>query len=264
VVTHHIKRRTGLEIKPLNFHVLTIFPSMFDEAFQEGVVGKALGRGLITLNSHDLRNFAQDQHRSVDNYTFGGGPGMLMSPGPLFAGVEHIKESYGIQDSPVILLTPQGKTLNQVDVEQFSTKSDLILICGRYEGVDERVRQELVTHEVSIGDYVLSGGELASMVLIDAVSRLVPGVVGSIESTEDDSFSTGLLQFPQYTRPAEFRGHKVPDVLVSGHHSEIAKWRRRESLRRTLVRRPDLLDYADLTAEDREFIDSISDETLSI
>ena len=232
---------------------------MFDEAFQEGVVGKALGRGLITLNAHDLRSFAQDHHRSVDDYTFGGGPGMLMSPGPLFAGVEHIKESYEIQDSPVVLLTPQGKTLNQVDIEQFSTKSDLILICGRYEGVDDRVRQELVTHEVSIGDYVLSGGELASMVLIDAVSRLVHGVVGSIESTQDDSFTTGLLQFPQYTRPAEFRGHKV-----SGHHSEIAKWRRREALRRTLIRRPDLLDYADLTTEDREFIDSISDETLSI
>ena len=237
---------------------------MFDEAFQEGVVGKALGRGLITLNAHDLRSFAQDHHRSVDDYTFGGGPGMLMSPGPLFAGVEHIKESYEIQDSPVVLLTPQGKPLNQVDIEQFSTKSDLILICGRYEGVDDRVRQELVTHEVSIGDYVLSCGELASMVRIDSVSRLVHGVDRSIESTQDDSFTTGLLEFPQYTRPAEFRGHKVPDILVSGHHSEIAKWRRREALRRTLIRRPDLLDYADLTTEDREFIDSISDETLSI
>ena len=237
---------------------------MFDKAFQEGVVGKALGSGVITLNSHDLRDFTQDQHRSVDDYTFGGGPGMLMSPGPLFAGVDHIKERYGIPDAPIILLTPQGKKLSQPYVEQFATESDLILICGRYEGVDERVRQQLVTHEVSIGDYVLSGGELASMVVIDAVSRLVPGVVGSIESTEDDSFSTGLLQFPQYTRPAEFRGHKVPDILLSGHHSEIAKWRRRESLHRTLMRRPDLLEYADLTAEDREFIDSISDEPLFI
>lgn len=221
---------------------------------------RGLDKDLVELHFHDVRDHTHDRHRSTDDYTFGGGPGMLMKPDPLFESVESIRETHHVsEDTPVILLTPQGERLSQHLVERLVEKDDLILICGRYEGVDERVRQHLVTHEVSIGDYVLSGGEIAAMVLIDAVSRLIPGVVGSIESTEDDSFTTGLLQYPQYTRPADFRGMTVPDVLLSGNHAEIEKWRRQESLRRTFERRPDLLESLDLSDNDRAFLDSLVD-----
>ncbi len=243
----------------MRFHVLTIFPDMFDSPFAEGIVRRGIDKGLIELRAHDIREYTHDRHRSTDDYTFGGGPGMLMKPGPLFEGVEAIKTNHEVSaDAPVILLTPQGKRLNQPVVEQFiEQEDDLILICGRYEGVDERVRQHLVSHEISVGDYVLSGGEIGAMVLIDAVSRLVPGVVGSMESTQDDSFTTGLLQYPQYTRPADFQDMTVPDILLSGNHAEIEKWRRRESLRRTVERRPDLLEDLSLSDDDRAFLDSL-------
>ena len=245
----------------MRFHILTIFPRMFDGPLSEGMVKRAVDKGLVEVSVTDIRDFTHDRHRSVDDYTFGGGAGMLMKPGPIFEAVDAARASAGLDDSvPVVLLTPQGRRLTQRIVEGMVPRSDVVLICGRYEGVDERVRQHLATDEISLGDYVLSGGELAAMVLVEAVSRLVPGVVGSVESTEDDSFTTGLLQHPQYTRPAEYRGWPVPDVLLSGDHARIARWRRRESLRRTFERRPDLLDDAGLSDDEREFIRELGAE----
>ncbi|MCH8206463.1 MAG: tRNA (guanosine(37)-N1)-methyltransferase TrmD, partial [Chloroflexi bacterium] len=227
----------------MRFHVMTIFPGMFSSPLAESIIARALDRGLVEIELHDLRERTHDRHRTVDDYPFGGGPGMILKPEPLFEAVEALCASSREGDAvPVVLLTPQGRTLTQGIVERLAQRAELVLICGRYEGVDERVRQHLVTEEISIGDYVLSGGELAAMVLIDAVARLIPGVVGSAESTQAGSFTTGLLQHPQYTRPADFRGWAVPDVLTSGNHAEIARWRRRESLRRTFHRRPDLLE----------------------
>ena len=243
---------------PMRFHVLTLFPRMFDSPLAESIVGRAIQNGLVDVRVRDIRDHAHDRHRTVDDYAFGGGPGMVMKPKPLFEAVEAVRTSAPLDEAaPVILLSPQGRTLTQPIVEGLAQHRDLILICGRYEGVDERVRRHLATDEISIGDYVLSGGELAAMVVIDAVARLVPGVVGSIESTQDDSFTTGLLQHPQYTRPAQFRGWDVPEVLLSGNHAEIARWRRQESLRRTFRRRPDLLDSAQLSDEDRRFIETL-------
>ena len=221
-------------------------------------IGRAQKQGLIEIRVHDIREKAQDRHRTVDDYPFGGGPGMVMKPGPLFEAVESVRASGSLdQDAPVVLLSPQGRTLTQSVVEELAGHQDLLLICGRYEGVDERVRLHLATDEISIGDYVLGGGELAAMVIIDAVSRLVEGVIGSVESTRGDSFTTGLIQHPQYTRPAEFRGWAVPEVLLSGDHGQIARWRRQESLRKTFLRRPDLLESAQLSDEDLGFIESL-------
>ena len=244
----------------MRFHVLTIFPGMFESPLAEGVVGRARKGGLVHVALHDIRDYAHDRHRTVDDYAFGGGPGMVMKPEPLFETVEVVRSTASLASStPVVLLSPQGRPLTQPVVEELACHDDLVLVCGRYEGVDERVREHLATDEISIGDYVLSGGELAALVLIDAVSRLVPGVVGSTESTQHDSFTTGLLQHPQYTRPAEFRGWAVPDVLLSGNHAEIARWRRQESLRRTLLHRPDLLESAQLSKEDRLFIEELAE-----
>ena len=228
---------------------------MFESPFAEGIIKRAREKGLVDLDLVDIRDFAHDRHRTVDDYQFGGGPGMLMKPEPLFEAVESVRPAGA--DTPVILLSPQGRTLTQGIVEELAGLEEIVLICGRYEGVDERVRQHLATDEISIGDYVLGGGELAAMVVIEAVSRLSEGVVGSYESTQDDSFTTGLLQHPQYTRPAGFRGWDVPEVLRSGNHEEIARWRRREALRRTYERRPDLLGSARLTGEDAAFLDTL-------
>ncbi len=243
----------------MRFHVLTIFPRMFDSPFGEGILARARERGLIEISPHDLRDYTHDRHRTVDDYAFGGGPGMVMKPEPHFEAVEAIRATGLAGDPvPVILLSPQGRTLSQPVVEELARHREIILICGRYEGVDERVRNHLATDEISVGDYVLGGGEIPAMVLIEAASRLIPGVVGSADSTENDSFTTGLLQHPQYTRPAEYRGWDVPDVLVSGNHALIARWRREESLRRTFERRPDLLETAELTDEDRRFLEGLS------
>tara|TARA_Y100000815_G_scaffold204979_1_gene188807 strand:+ start:39 stop:779 length:741 start_codon:yes stop_codon:yes gene_type:complete len=242
----------------MNFHILTLFTEMFRSPLSDGIVGRAQRNGLVNINLYDIRKYTHDRHRKVDDYQFGGGAGMLFKPEPMFEGIESIRLSANLEDSvPIILLSPQGRRLNQRIVEEISTQKEVVLICGRYEGVDERIRKYLVTDEISIGDYVLSGGELASMVLIDAVSRLISGVVGSIESTQDDSFTTGLLQHPQYTRPSKFRGWEVPEILVSGNHAQIEIWRRQESLRRTFILRPELLESADLTNEDILFIDSL-------
>ena len=240
----------------MRFHVLTLFPRMFDSPLSGGVIERARASGLLDIRVHDIRDHAHDRHRTVDDYPFGGGPGMLMKAPPLFEAVEAVTASLE-ENAPIVLLSPQGRRFTQQAAEELARLDDLVLVCGRYEGVDERVRQNLVTDEVSIGDYVLSGGELAAMVVIETVARLVPGVVGSSESTLSDSFTTGLIEHPQYTRPAEFRGWPVPEVLLSGDHARIARWRRRESLRRTYERRPDLLESAPLNAEDREFIESL-------
>ena len=242
----------------MRFHVLTIFPAMFDGPMSESIIARAAQRGLIEVNLHDIRDYATDRHRSVDDYPYGGGYGMVMKPEPIFSAVRNVKMDADLGDStPVVLLTPQGTPLTQPIIERMAAYQDLILICGRYEGVDERVTESLATCELSIGDYVLSGGELAAMVVIDAITRLIPGAVGSIESTQDDSFSTGLLQFPQYTRPAGYEGEGVPEVLLSGNHGEIERWRRRESLRRTFERRPDLLNEAELTDEELDYLGSL-------
>ena len=240
------------------FHVMTLFPSMFDGLLSQGILGRAIAAGLITVDLTNFRDFATDRHRTVDDSPFGGGPGMVIKPEPLFAAVDDLRSREALDPStPVILLTPQGRKFDQSVAEELAAGGRVVLVCGRYEGVDERVRQHLVTDEISLGDYVISGGELPSMVVIDAVSRLVPGVVGTAGSIEDDSHTSGLLQFPQYTRPSEFRDWGVPKVLLSGDHSGVAEWRRREALRRTLERRPDLLESADLSEEDRRLLDDL-------
>ena len=231
---------------------------MFAGPTSQGMIARAQAKGLVELNLYDIREHTHDRHRSVDDYPFGGGHGMVMKPEPLFEAVEALKSGASLPEgTPIILLTPQGRPLTQTVVEELGERPELVLICGRYEGVDERIRQHLATDEISLGDFVLSGGELAAMALIDALTRLVPGVLGSIESAMDDSFTTGLLQYPQYTRPAQFRDWSVPEVLLSGNHAEIERWRRRESLRRTKERRPDLLDAASLTDEDRKLLEGL-------
>ena len=217
--------------------VLTLFPEMFPGPLSAGVTGRGLTSGLVTLRVHNLRDYTHDRHRQVDDVPYGGGAGMVLKPEPIF---EAVRARTG--KGPVILLTPQGKLLNQGVVRELASHDDLYLICGRYEGVDERVAAHLVDREISIGDYVLTGGELPAMVLIDAVSRLVTGVLGSEESPKDESFDQHLLEYPHYTRPAEFEGHAVPEVLRSGHHAEIERWRRAQAAERTRRRRPDLFD----------------------
>jgi tRNA (guanine37-N1)-methyltransferase len=218
--------------------VLTLFPEMFPGPLTAGVTGRGLAAGLITLQVHNLRDYTHDRHRQVDDVPYGGGAGMVLKPEPIF---EAVRARTG--KGPVILLTPQGQLLNQGLVRELAGHDDLYLICGRYEGVDERVATHLVDKEVSIGDYVLTGGELPAMVVIDAVGRLVAGVLGSEESPKDESFDQHLLEYPHYTRPAEFEGHAVPEVLRSGHHAEIERWRRAQATERTRRRRPDLIDH---------------------
>ena len=222
----------------------------------DGVVSRGIARGLIDVAVHDLREHTVDRHRTVDDVPYGGGPGMVMKPEPLARAVEEIRARRGTPDA-VVLLTPQGRPFRQAEAVRMSRLTHIALLCGRYEGMDERVRERVATDELSIGDYVLSGGELPALVVIDAVSRLVPGVVGDGQSVEQDSFVQGLLDYPHYTRPAEFGGLKVPDVLLSGHHAEVRRWRRKTALARTLERRPDLLDEAALDDEDRALLRDI-------
>jgi tRNA (guanine37-N1)-methyltransferase len=225
--------------------VITIFPAMIEAALAEGVVGRARARGVLDIRVHDLRDYTEDRHRTVDDVPYGGGPGMVMKPEPLFRAVEaagDVEKDEPRRPAPVILMTPQGRLLTHEVATRLSALERMIVICGRYEGVDERVSEALATDEISIGDYVLSGGELPALVLIDAVARLVPGVVGDAESVVKESFADGLLDYPHYTRPAVFRGLAVPDVLVSGNHGEIERWRAQQRVRRTEERRPDLLN----------------------
>ena len=237
----------------LKVDIVTIFPAMVKALFAEGVVGRAIGRGTLDVAVHDLRDFTTDRHRVVDDVPFGGGPGMVMKPEPCFAAVDAIRERRGTP-AAVVLTTPDGARFTHQDAGRLSALPHVVLLCGRYEGVDDRVRQQLATEELSIGDYVLSGGELPALVMLDAMARLVPGVVGDEASIARDTFAQGLLDFPQFTRPASFRGADVPAVLLSGHHGEIARWRRREVLKRTLQRRPDLLADAALDDEDRAIL----------
>jgi tRNA (guanine37-N1)-methyltransferase len=226
----------------MKIDIVTIFPKMVQAPLAEGVVGRAIDRGLIDLRVHDLRDHTTDRHRVVDDVPFGGGPGMVLKPEPLFRAVEHIRAERGAP-SAVVLTSPDGERLTHVVAERLSRLDHIVILCGRYEGVDERVRQHLATETISIGDYVVSGGELPALVIVDAVARLVPGVVGDDASVRGDTFARdGLLDFPQYTRPADFRGLTVPPVLLSGHHAAIEKWRRQQALERTRRHRADLLD----------------------
>ena len=241
----------------MDIHILTLFPDMFRGPFDESIVKRAVDKGLTSIHIHNIRDYAQDKHRVVDDYPFGGGGGMVLKPEPLFLAVESVKSSIAetksherAAEAPVILLTPQGSVLTQETAGGLALHRDLLLICGHYEGVDERVRERLVDREISIGDFVLSGGEIPAMVLVDATVRLIPGVVGDTASIADDTHASGLIQFPQYTRPATYRDWSTPPVLLSGNHEAIRRWRRRQSLRRTLRQRPDLLAEASLSPED--------------
>jgi tRNA (guanine37-N1)-methyltransferase len=232
--------------------VITIFPAMIEAALAEGVVGRARTRGLIDIRIRDLREFTDDRHRTVDDVPYGGGPGMVLKPEPIWRAVDAIENDGGAK--PLVVLTsPQGTRFSQAAAEKLAAAPRLLILCGRYEGVDERVRAR-VHEEISIGDYVLSGGELAALVIVDAVARLVPGVVGDEQSVAEDSFNRGLLDFPHYTRPADWNGDKVPEVLLSGNHAAIRRWRKREALARTYARRPDLLAGAALDEEEQELL----------
>ena len=234
------------------FDVLTIFPEMFSGPLEASILKRARERGLISIHLHNIRDYATDRHHTTDDTPYGGGGGMVMKPEPIFAAVEAVLgDEEGV---PIILLSPQGRVFTQRVAKELSRHPRLILICGRYEGVDERVREHLITDEISIGDYVLSGGELAAMVVIDAGTRLLPGGLGDPGAAFEDSHAWGLLEYPHYTRPAVFRGWAVPEVLRSGDHAAIVRWRREQALRRTWERRPDLLERAPLTEEDREFL----------
>jgi tRNA (guanine37-N1)-methyltransferase len=236
--------------------LITIFPEMVESALAAGVIGRARERGIVDVRVRDLRDYTDDRHRTVDDVPYGGGPGMVMKPEPFFRAVEAIAAERGAP-SAVVLMTPQGSLLDHRTAARLSRLERLIVVCGRYEGIDERVAETLVTDEISIGDYVLTGGELPALVLLDAVTRLVPGVVGDAASVEADSFVRGLLDHPHYTRPATFRGLAVPDVLVSGNHAAIDQWRLIERLRRTLERRPDLMESAALTDDERRELERL-------
>jgi len=232
---------------------------MVEAVLAEGVVSRGIASGALDVEVHDLRVHTTDRHRSVDDVPYGGGPGMVMKPEPLVRAVEAIRERRGTPDA-VILLSPQGKPFTQDEAERLSGLAHLVLLCGRYEGMDERVGSLVGAEELSLGDFVVSGGELPALIVMDAVARLVPGVVGDEQSVAEDSFSSGLLDYPHYTRPAEFAGLKVPDVLLSGHHAVVRRWRRKEALARTLDRRPDLIERAVLDDEDRALLDEIKKE----
>lgn len=249
----------------MRFDIITIFPELFGNAFDCGIIRRARAARLVETHAHDLRRWARDRHHTVDDRPFGGGDGMVLKPQPIFEAVEELtgaaaREKYSA-GTRVVMLSPRGRVLTQnVAAEMAETSAQVVLICGRYEGVDERVSLALATDEISIGDYVLSGGEFAALVLIDAVTRLLPGALGSETSAANDSFSAGLLDFPQYTRPPEFRGMRVPEVLLSGHHAEVERWRKREALRKTWRNRPDVLQKAALDTEMRGWLDEFDRE----
>ena len=230
----------------MNYHVLTLFPEMIENGMNTSITGRAITKGLLSLEAINIRDFAFNKHQKVDDYPYGGGAGMLMQAEPVYLSYESIAERIG-RKPRVIFLSPQGKTFNQDMAKEFALEEDLVFLCGHYEGIDERVLEEIVTDYVSIGDYVLTGGELPAMVMMDSISRMVPGVLNNQESGETESFSGNLLEYPQYSRPEEWHGKKVPEVLLSGHHANVDKWRREQSIIRTAKWRPDLLPKADLT-----------------
>jgi tRNA (guanine37-N1)-methyltransferase len=242
----------------MQFDVFTLFPEIFPSYLESSILQRARQRGLIDVRVHNIRDFTHDKHHTTDDVPYGGGGGMVLKPEPVFEAVESISgQGTG---HPIILLTPQGRVFNQTMAQDLSRHEMITLICGRYEGVDERIRAHLVTDEISIGDYVLTGGELPALILMDAIARLLPGVLGDPDGAADDSHASGLLEYPHYTRPPEYRGEGVPEVLLSGDHAKIAKWRREQSLARTLARRPDLLDKADLNEQDRKYLNELKDQ----
>lgn len=240
----------------MNLHVLTLFPDMIQNGVNTSITGRAMNNGLISLNTVNIRDYAGNKYGQVDDYPYGGGAGMVMQPGPVYRSYESVVERIGYKPR-VIYLTPQGKVFNQSMAEEFAKEEDLVFLCGHYEGIDERVLEMIVTDHVSIGDYVLTGGELPSMVMIDAISRLVPGVLNNNVSAEFETFNDNLLEYPQYTRPEEFMGEKVPPILLSGNHPKVDQWRREQSILRTMERRPDLMEEANLTKEDMKFIKTL-------
>lgn len=249
----------------MQIDILSLFPEMFSGYFAASMLQKMQDEGLLDLRVHSIREYASGRHRVTDEPPYGGGGGMLLKPGPIFKAVEAVREMGGAPATapPIILLTPQGRVFTQEVAQDLATREHLILICGRYEGVDERVREYLVTDEISIGDYVLTGGEVAAMVVVDAVARLLPGALGAEAAAERDSHATGLLEGPHYTRPARFREWPVPEVLRSGHAARISRWRREQALRRTWTRRPELLLDAELAEEDKHFLATLAEEWVS-
>ena len=243
----------------MKIDLVTIFPGILDGPFRESMIQRAVDKGLVEINLVDLRSYTHDRHRQVDDTPYGGGYGMILKPEPLFEAVEDLRNRSGPGESRVILLTPQGNLFNQDFAWRLAEEKHLILICGRYEGVDERVRTSLVDEEISIGDFVLTGGELAAAVVVDAVVRLLPGFIAE-EASENESFTGSLLEHPHYTRPPVFRGMEVPSVLLSGNHGEIARWRRQQSLKRTFERRSDLLDQAELSPDDKLYLETIKNQ----
>jgi tRNA (guanine37-N1)-methyltransferase len=243
----------------MQFDILTLFPALFDGVFEHSIVKRAREAGLVTIALHNIRDYAMGRHRVTDEPPYGGGGGMIMKPEPIFAAVEAVLGAER-EAVPIVLLTPQGRSFTQSVAREMSRRRRLLLICGRYEGVDERVRLHLATDEISIGDYVLAGGEVPAMAIVEAVTRLLPGALGDPSASFEDSHAEGLLEYPQYTRPPVFRDQAVPDVLLSGNHAEIVRWRRQQALYRTWKRRPDLLGQARLTAEDRAYLRSIQAE----
>ena len=245
----------------MQFDVFTILPEVFPTYLNTSILKKARERGLINVNVHNIRDYTHDKHHTTDDTPYGGGGGMVMKPEPIFEAIESIlglvsPPTQG-KPAPVILMTPQGRVFNQTIAEELAQHEHIAILCGRYEGIDERIREHLVTDEISIGDYVLTGGEIPALILIDAVSRLLPGVLGDPTGAADDSHSMGLLEYPHYTKPADFRGWKVPDILLSGDHARIDKWRREQALTRTFHKRPDMLEKADLSAKDKKFIEGL-------
>jgi tRNA (guanine37-N1)-methyltransferase len=238
-------------IRAMRIDVVTLFPEFYEGPLQCSILGRAIASGALQVVLWNLRDFSQDRHGKVDDTPYGGGAGMVMSPEPFFAAVGAIAPD---GETPVALITPQGRTLTQAKVRELAERPRVVLLCGHYEGVDERVRTGLATEEISVGDYVLSGGEPAALAIVDAVARHLPGVLGNEESAGDESFADGLLEYPQYTRPAEIAGMEVPELLRRGHHAEVRRWRRKEALRRTYLRRPDLLARAELGEEDRKLL----------
>jgi tRNA (guanine37-N1)-methyltransferase len=245
----------------MNFHILTLFPEMVMNGLSASIIGRAQEKGLLSVEAVNIRDFAENKHNRVDDYTYGGGAGMLMQAGPVYGAYQSVAEK--MERKPrVIYLSPQGQTFSQTMAEEFAKEEELVFLCGHYEGIDERVLEEIVTDYVSIGDYVLTGGELPAMVMIDAISRFIPGVLHNDVSTEFESFQDNLLEYPQYTRPEEWHGKKVPEILLSGHHANVEKWRREQSIIRTAKLRPDLLEKAELSEKEKEWLKNMTEDEL--
>jgi tRNA (guanine37-N1)-methyltransferase len=238
----------------MRIDILCLFPETFDSPLNQSIIKRAREQGLVNIAVHDIRDYTRDRHHTADDCPYGGGPGMVLKPEPVFEATEAIKQQLGVSEVPVILLTPQGRLFSQSVAQELALHPHLMLICGHYEGLDERVCEYLATDQISIGDYVLSGGELAALVVVDAIVRLIPGVLGSQDSASSDSHSDGLLEYPQYTRPQVYRGWSVPSILLSGNHNEIAQWRRRQAILRTARRRPDLLEKGNICEEERKWM----------